>query len=141
MRVRDRSQTTKPGRIVPNAIRAIALGFMLTSAATAYEEPDSSKPGNGKKSPAFSAAEMRLREDITYLAADAREGRTAGDQWDRGGRRLYREDLPGRETQARAGSRRVFPEFLDRRPPFAGKDPGTGALRPRRQDDTSRGPG
>ncbi len=78
MRVRDRSQTTKPGRIVPNAIRAIALGFMLTSAATAYEEPDSSKPGNGKKSPAFSAAEMRLREDITYLAADAREGRAPG---------------------------------------------------------------
>ena len=76
--VRDRLQTTKPGRIVPIAIGAIALGFVLTSAAMAYEEPDSPKPGNGKTSPAFSAAEMRLREDITYLAADAREGRAPG---------------------------------------------------------------
>jgi hypothetical protein len=78
MRLRYRRQTSKTDRWSFIAIRAAALGLILAGGAGAFEDPDSSKPGAVKRNSGYSPAEARLKEDVTYLAADAREGRAPG---------------------------------------------------------------
>ena len=78
MRLRYRPQTPKTERWSFIAIRAAALGLILARGAGAFEDPDSSKPGAVKPNPGYSPAEARLKEDVTFLAADAREGRAPG---------------------------------------------------------------
>ena len=75
---RSRPLTTMSRPVTLAAIGAIALGVMLARAAGAFEEPDSSKPVAVRPSRAVSAAELRLKADVSFLADDAREGREPG---------------------------------------------------------------
>jgi hypothetical protein len=77
---RSRPLKTMSRRITLAAIGAIALGVMFARAAWAFEDPDSTKAGAGKPSRAVSPAELRLKADVSYLAADEREGREPGTQ-------------------------------------------------------------
>ena len=62
-----------------------------------------------------------MREDVTYLAADEREGRGPGTEGDRRGGRLHLLRLQVGRAQARARRRRLLPAVLDRaRRPWAG---------------------
>ena len=56
-------------------------------------------------------AEERMKADVTFLAADARDGRAPGTQGDRGRRRLYRRRLQRGRPQARAGANGYFQPF------------------------------
>ncbi|MGP0067669.1 MAG: M28 family peptidase [Isosphaeraceae bacterium] len=78
MRLRNRPQTPKPECWSFLAIRAAALALCLAGVAGAFEDPAPSKAGVSKPSPVYSPVETRLREDVTFLAADAREGRAPG---------------------------------------------------------------
>src|SRR5262249_28535190 len=59
-------------------------GLILTGVAGAVEDRESNKPEAATPAPASraaaSAAETRLKEDVGFLAADAREGRAPGTQ-------------------------------------------------------------
>jgi hypothetical protein len=70
-------KTTSRRRWIPAAIRACAAGLLLAGAARSFEEPDPRKAAS-ETARTSSPAEARLREDVTYLAADEREGRGAG---------------------------------------------------------------
>jgi Peptidase family M28/PDZ domain/PA domain len=78
MRLRNHPRTPKPGRWFFIAIRAAALSLILAHGAGAFEDPDLSKPGAVKPGPGFSPAAIRLKEDVSFLADDAREGRAPG---------------------------------------------------------------
>ena len=74
MRIRFRPQTITPGRWTGFAIGACAAGLWLAGAAWSFEDPDVRKPAISEAKHLVSPAEARLREDVTYLAADEREG-------------------------------------------------------------------
>src|SRR5438067_9260193 len=80
MRFGFRPQTAAPGRFV--GLWAVALGLMLTGVAGALEDRDPNKREAGTPTPASrrvsAPVEARLQEDVSYLAADAREGRAPG---------------------------------------------------------------
>ncbi len=78
MRLRTRPQTPKPEGGPFPAIRAASLGLILASGAWAYEDPTSSKSGTARPNPGESPAVTRLKEDVSFLADDAREGRAPG---------------------------------------------------------------
>jgi hypothetical protein len=78
MRIRNRTQTTTPGRWIRFAIRACAGGLLLAGSAWSFEDPEPRKPAVSEAAHIPSPAEVRLREDVTYLAADEREGRGPG---------------------------------------------------------------
>jgi hypothetical protein len=78
MLIGPRTQTITPGRWSLAAIRACAAGLLLAGAARSFEEPDIRKPTPSEPARAATPAEARLREDVTYLAADEREGRGPG---------------------------------------------------------------
>ncbi|HZW29440.1 MAG TPA: hypothetical protein VFF52_01970, partial [Isosphaeraceae bacterium] len=64
-------------------IGVAAWGLILTGVARAVEDkenkPEAATPAPASRA-AASAAEARLKEDVTFLAADAREGRGPGTQ-------------------------------------------------------------
>jgi hypothetical protein len=78
MLMRLRTKTTMPGRWTRVAIGACTAGLLLAGAARSFEEPGPSKPAVSEAARTPSPAEVRLREDVTYLAADEREGRGPG---------------------------------------------------------------
>jgi Peptidase family M28/PDZ domain/PA domain len=78
MPMRLRKKTTSPGRRNRVAIGAIAAGLLLAGAARSFEDPGSRKPVAPEAARTPSPAEVRMREDVTYLAADEREGRGPG---------------------------------------------------------------
>ncbi len=78
MRTRFRPQITTPGRWSRAAIRACFAGLMLAGAVRAFEDPEPTKPATSAAARTPSPAEVRLKEDVTYLAADEREGRGPG---------------------------------------------------------------
>ena len=101
----------------------------------AFEDPDSTKPGAPEPTHAVSAAELRLKEDVGYLAADAREGRAPGTKGSR------RPPTTSRGSSRRPGSSpRRAPTAISRRFTIGGdprlrKITGAGVRRARRQDD------
>jgi hypothetical protein len=79
MRICLRTKPTTPGRWVRVAIRACAAGLLLAGMAWSFEDPDSRKPTTSEAARTLpSPAEIRFKEDVTYLAADEREGRGPG---------------------------------------------------------------
>lgn len=78
MRMRFRMKVSAAGRWVWVAVGACAAGLMLAGAAGAFEDPGSRKASGSEGARTPSPAEARLREDVTYLAADEREGRGPG---------------------------------------------------------------
>src|SRR5262249_7371329 len=78
MLMRLRTKTTMPARWTRVAIGACAAGLLLAGAARSFEEPGPSKPAASEAARTPSPTEVRLREDVTYLAADEREGRGPG---------------------------------------------------------------
>ncbi len=78
MRIRFRPQTITPGRWTGFAIGACATSLWLAGAALSFEDPDVRKPTISEAKHQVSPAEARLREDVTYLASDEREGRGPG---------------------------------------------------------------
>jgi hypothetical protein len=69
---------TTPERWIRFAIRACATGLLLAGSAWSFEDPGARKPSVSEAARVPSPAEARLREDVTYLAADEREGRGPG---------------------------------------------------------------
>ncbi len=77
MRIGSRPQTSMPGGWARAAFRVCAAGLLLAGVARSFEDPDTKKPAPGATA-SSSPAEKRLRDDVTYLAADEREGRGPG---------------------------------------------------------------
>ncbi len=78
MRIRNRTQTTTSGRWIRFAIRACAGGLLLAGSAWSFEDPEPRRPAVSEGARIPAPAEVRLREDVSYLAADEREGRGPG---------------------------------------------------------------
>jgi Peptidase family M28/PDZ domain/PA domain len=78
MRMCLRTKTTTPGRWTCLAIRTCAAGLLLAEAAWSFEDPDVRKPASSEAARTPSPAEVRLKEDVNYLAADERDGRGPG---------------------------------------------------------------
>lgn len=78
MPMRLRMKMTPTGRWTVAAIGACAAGLWLAGPARSFEDPVSSKPTTVESARAASPAEIRMREDVTYLAADERDGRGPG---------------------------------------------------------------
>ncbi len=78
MRIDCRPQKYAPRRGALYLIGACAWGLSLCGSAWSAEEPDSRKTTSPDTKRVVSPAELRLRDDVTYLAADDREGRGPG---------------------------------------------------------------
>jgi hypothetical protein len=78
MPMRLRTNADTPGRWARVAIRACVAGLSLAGAARSFEDPGSRKPAAVEAVRTPSPTENRLREDVTYLAADERDGRGPG---------------------------------------------------------------
>ncbi len=78
MRIDGRLDWKTPARRALYAIAAWTCGAMLVAPAGAGEEPGAHKTTSTDPKRAVSPAEVRLRDDVTYLAADEREGRGPG---------------------------------------------------------------
>jgi hypothetical protein len=78
MRIRPRTKTTTPGRWPRLATMVWAAGLSLAGAVRGVEDPEPTKPATSTLADKPSPTEMRLRDDVTYLAADEREGRGPG---------------------------------------------------------------
>ena len=78
MRLCNCPRTAKTKRWFFLAIQAATLGLIVCCGAWAFEEPDSSKPGTVKVTSEYTPAAIRLKQDVSFLADDAREGRAPG---------------------------------------------------------------
>lgn len=74
MRIRPGTKTIL-GQWPRLATLALAVGLAIGGAVRAFEDPSPTKTAFAVKP---SPAELRLRDDVTYLAADEREGRGPG---------------------------------------------------------------
>ena len=134
MRLRYRPQTPKTERWFFIAIRAAAVGLILARGAGAFEDPDSSKPGAVKTKPGFSPAELRLKEDVTYLADDAREGRAPGTRGIEAAADYIAGVFKSAGLKPAPGADGYFQPFTIGGDPDAGKQPGAGVRRTGGQD-------
>src|SRR5690348_339909 len=77
MPFRFRLQPPLPSRWIGVATLTGVLGVSIAVGAPVVEDPAPAKPSTSS-AVVLSPAESRMREDVTYLAADERDGRGPG---------------------------------------------------------------
>ena len=90
------------GLLLGSALMVSLLVTMAVNRGAIADDWGSETPVTPVALPALTPAESRLKADVSFLAADAREGRRR-DQGHRGRRRLHRRDVQAARAQAGPG--------------------------------------
>ena len=113
MPMRLRTKTTRPAAGPGSRSAACAAGLLLAGVARSFEDADVAEAGGLRGARTSTPAEARLKDDVAYLAADAREGRGPGTKGIEAAADYIADRLQGGRAQAGPRGRRLFPAVLD----------------------------